>query len=210
MAGFRTHITVSGGLGVAYGAVAVQPLGFTTEAGVLAALLTGVGGMLPDVDSDNSVPIREMSHLASVFVPMMMLPRLIQVGLTRETILATLLVAAITVRFVMMYVFRRLTVHRGMFHSIPAMLIAGLAVYLAYGGPDRPLRWLLAGSVMLGFLSHLVLDEVYAVDWQGLTPRLKPSAGSALKLYSRSRLATATCYALLGSLLYLTLLDHLS
>jgi membrane-bound metal-dependent hydrolase YbcI (DUF457 family) len=207
VAGFRTHIAVSSGLGVVYGAVAVQPLGFSSEAGLLAALLTGVGGMLPDIDSDTGVPMREMSHLTSVIVPLMLLPRLVQLGLTRETLLAVLLIAYVSVRFFMTYIFRRLTVHRGMFHSIPAMLIAGLAVYLAYGGPDRPLRWLLATGVMLGFLSHLILDEIFAVDWRGLVPRLKPSAGSALKLYSRSHFATAFCYLLLGGLIYLTLLD---
>mgnify|MGYP003349131601 CR=1 FL=1 len=54
MAGFRTHITVSGVLGVAYGGIAVQPVGFSTEAGVLAAGVTAVGGMLPDL-----VPLSE-------------------------------------------------------------------------------------------------------------------------------------------------------
>lgn len=209
MAGFRTHLAVSSGLGVVYGAAAVQPLGFTTEAGVLAALLTGVGGLLPDLDSDTGVPMREMTYLASVFVPLMVLPRLVHAGWSREAILASLLIGSVAVRFFMLYVFRRLTVHRGMFHSVPAMLVAGLGVYLAYGGPDRLLRWLLAGGVMLGFLSHLLLDELYSVDWRGLVPRLKPSAGSALKFYSRSIYATAFCYALLGALVYLTLLDHI-
>jgi len=208
VAGFRTHIAVSSGLGVAYGAVAVEPLGFPTEAGVLAAVFTGVGGMLPDVDSDTGVPMREMSHLASVVIPLMLLPRLVQLELTRETLLAVLLISYVSLRFFMLFIFRRLTVHRGMFHSIPAILVAGLAVYLAYGGPNRPLRWLLAVGVMLGFLSHLLLDEWFAVDWRGLVPRLKPSAGSALKLYSRSHRATAFCYLLLGGLIYLTLLDH--
>jgi hypothetical protein len=188
--------------------VAVQPLGFTPEAGVLAAVLTGIGGLLPDLDSDTGVPMREMTALATVFVPLMMLPRLVHLELSREAILATLLLASIAVRLWMLYIFRRLTVHRGMFHSWPAVLIAGLAVYLAYGGPDRSLRWLLAGGVMLGYWSHLLLDEIYAVDWRGWTPRLKPSAGSALKWYSRSAYATAACYALLGGLLYWVVRDY--
>ena len=87
------------------------------------------------------------------------------------------------------------------------MLIAGLCVYLAYHSPDRGIRVMLACWVMLGFLSHLVLDEVYSVDWRGVKPKLKASAGSALKLGSTSLVATATCYSLLGGLLYLAYLD---
>jgi hypothetical protein len=67
---------------------------------------------------------------------------------------------------------------------------------------------LLAGGVMLGFLSHLVLDEIYSVGWDGLKPKLKSSAGSAIKFLSSSIPATATCYVLLGGLLYLAYLDY--
>ena len=94
-----------------------------------------------------------------------------------------------------------------MYHSIPAMLIAGLCVYLAYHSPNRNIRLLLGCGVMLGFLSHLVLDEIYSVDWQGLKPKLKSSAGSAVKFFSPSLPATAFCYLLLGGLLYLAYLD---
>ena len=76
------------------------------------------------------------------------------------------------IRYGISELFKRYTVHRGMFHSIPAMLIAGLAVFLmtrtANKEPELLLeRLYLAGAVMLGFLSHLVLDEIYAVDFMG-------------------------------------------
>jgi membrane-bound metal-dependent hydrolase YbcI (DUF457 family) len=208
MAGFRTHITVSGALGIAYGGAAVQPLGFSTEAGVLAAGVTAVGGMLPDLDSDSGVPVREMFGLAAAVVPLMLVPRLLHAGVSREGILATLLFGYIAIRYVASFLFKRLSVHRGMYHSLPAMLVAGLSVYLAYGGPDQKIRFLLAVGVMLGFLSHLILDEVYSVDWRGVVPKLKSSAGSALKIGSRSLFATGTCYLLLGGLLYLAYLDY--
>lgn len=209
MAGFRTHITVSGALGVVYGGLAVQPVGFSTEAGILAAGLTTVGGMLPDLDSDSGVPIREMFGLAAAVVPLMLVPRLIHMDVSREGILATLLFGYVIIRYGVANVFRRLSVHRGMYHSLPAMVIAGLCVYLAYHSPDRSIRLMLAGGVMLGFLSHLVLDEVYSVDWRGVRPKLKSSAGSAVKFMSSSAIATATCYAVLGGLGYLAYQDYL-
>src|SRR5262245_1415668 len=209
MAGFRMHITVSGALGVVYGGVAVQPLGFSTEAGILAAGLTTVGGMLPDLDSDSGVPIREMFGLAAAVVPLMLVPRLMHMDVSREGILATLLFGYVIIRYGVADVFRRLSVHRGMYHSLPAMVIAGLCVYLAYHSPDRSIRLMLAGGVMLGFLSHLVLDEVYSVDWRGVRPKLKSSAGSAVKFMSPSVIATAVCYALLGGLGYLAYQDYI-
>lgn len=208
MAGFRTHITVSGALGFVYGGCAVQPLGFTTEAGVLAAGVTAVGGMLPDLDSDSGVPIREMFSLAAVVLPLMFVRRMIHAGVSPEGILASLLFGYLFVRYVLANVFKELTVHRGMFHSVPAMLIAGLCVYLAYHSPDRGIRVLLACGVMAGFLSHLVLDEIYSVDWRGVRPKLKSSAGTALKLASPSLPATAVCYLILGGLAYLAYLDY--
>lgn len=207
MADFRTHITVSGILGVAVGAAAVQPFGFPVETAVLAAALTAVGGMLPDLDSDSGVPVRELFALAAVMLPLVMIPRLVQMGLTREGVLACLLFGYVIVRYWLRAVFKRVTVHRGMFHSIPAMLIAGLMVYLGYHSDHRPTRLLFGFGVMAGFLSHLVLDELYSVDLRGLRLRLNKFAGSAVKLFSPSMPGTATCYAVLGALLYLTYLD---
>lgn len=207
MAGFRTHVTVSGVLGIVYGGVAVQPLGYSTEAGLLAAAITGVGGMLPDLDSDYGVPIREMFSLAAVVLPLMLIHRLRHAGLSPEGLLAVLLFGYIVIRYGAAQILRRLSVHRGMFHSIPAMFIAGLCVYLAYFSDDRSLRVLFGCGVMIGFLSHLILDEVYSVDWRGMKPRLKSSAGTAFKFGSSSVPATATCYLILGGLLYLLYLD---
>src|SRR5262249_11147762 len=99
--------------------------------------------------------------------------------------------------------FKRITVHRGMFHSVPAMVIAGLLIYLGDHRADPRVRLFLAGGVMLGFLSHLVLDEIYSVDLLGRKMiRLNRYAGTAVKFYSPSWIATLTCYTLLASLAY--------
>ncbi|MDB5305827.1 MAG: hypothetical protein JWO38_29 [Gemmataceae bacterium] len=208
MAGFRTHITVSGALGVMYGGAAVQPLGFSTEAAVLAAGLTTVGGMLPDLDSQSGVPVREMFGLAAIVGPLTLVPRLSHMGVSQESILATLLFGYVIIRYGLSRMFKRLTVHRGMFHSVPAMLIAGLVVYLGYHSPDRRLRVLFGGGVMVGFLSHLLLDELYSVDLRGMKVKLNKFAGTAVKFVSPSLPATAICYAILGGLMYLAYLDY--
>lgn len=212
MAGFRTHITVSAACGVGYGAAAVNPLGFAPEAGFLAASVTAVGGMLPDLDSDSGVPVRELSGLAAAVVPLLLVPRMIAANYSQESRLATLIVLYVVIRYGLAWVVRRASVHRGMFHSIPAMVIAGLIVYLEYESPNLGLRLLLAGGVMVGFLSHLVLDELYSVDFNGVRLRLNKFAGSAVKFASPSWLATSFCYGLLcglGVLAYLDWARHL-
>jgi hypothetical protein len=209
VAGFRTHITVSTALGVVYGGAAVQPFGFPTDAALLAAGLTGVGGMLPDLDSGPGVPVREMFGLAAAVVPLLLVPRMVHSGMTHESILAAVFFGYVFIRYIVSAVFKKLTVHRGMYHSLPAMLISGLVVYLSYHSPDRNVRLLLAGGVMLGFLSHLVLDEIYSVDFRGARIKLKSSAGSAVKFASSSTFANAICYALLGALLWLAYKDYL-
>jgi membrane-bound metal-dependent hydrolase YbcI (DUF457 family) len=200
MAGFRTHITVSSITGIVYGGVAVQPLGFSTELGFLAAGLTAVGGMLPDLDSDSGVPVRELSGLSAAVIPLLLMPRLIAEGVSQEGMLTFFGFMYLFIRYGASKIFRKLTVHRGMWHSIPAMVIAGLVIYLEYHSPDRSARLLLATGVMLGFLSHLILDEIYSVDFNGVRLKLKSSAGSAVKFFSPSWFANCTCYGILGGL----------
>lgn len=208
MAGFRTHITVSATCGVVYGGFVMRPLGYEAETAILAAALTAVGGMLPDLDSDNSVPVREMFGLASAVVPVLLIPWFVQFGLKPEGVLAAMLVCYVAIRYGVSRIFKHLSVHRGMYHSIPAMLIAGLVVYLGYHSPNYQHRVLFAVGTMIGFLSHLVLDEIYSVNFQGVRVKLKSSAGSAVKLVSPSWVGTAICYAILGGLIYLAYKDY--
>jgi hypothetical protein len=101
----------------------------------------------------------------------------------------------------------KLSVHRGMFHSVPALLIATLLTFLFYKNHDIHVRMLMAGGVAIGFLSHLILDEIYSVQWTGARIKLAKSAGSALKWFGHSVTANAFCWASVMFLGYLTLHD---
>jgi membrane-bound metal-dependent hydrolase YbcI (DUF457 family) len=153
------------------------------------------------------VPVRELFGLAAAAVAFLAQRPLEQNGLALEQRLAVAGGLYLFVRYGLRALFTRLTVHRGMFHSIPALLIAGLVFYLGYHSDQPRLRLFLAGGVMLGFLSHLVLDEIYSVDFMGLRLHLNKYAGSALKLTSKSLPATLATYLLLGLLAYLAWLD---
>jgi hypothetical protein len=208
MASYKGHLMFSTALGAAYGGAGFLVLGHGWGAAALAGGLTAVGGLLPDLDSDSGVPVREMFGLAAAFAPFLLYRRLAaDQRLSPEEIIVVLAALYLFIRYGLAALFKRLTVHRGMYHSIPAMLIAGLAVFLLYGSPSLKLRLYLAGGVMVGFLSHLVLDELYSVDFLGYKVRLNKYAGSALKFFSPSAGATLTTYVLLTLLGYLAYLD---
>jgi hypothetical protein len=201
MASFRGHLATSAALGVVYGGAGFWYGGQELGAAVVATGLTAVGGLLPDLDSDHSVPNRTLFRLASAAAVGLAIRHVLT---TEQSVLqSVILIAAafVLVRYVLAAVFRRCTVHRGMFHSIPAMAISGLGVFLLYHEQEPMVRLFAAGAIMVGFLSHLVLDELCAVDFRGA--RLRKPFGTALKLTSPSWVATAFCY---GILLWLALL----
>jgi hypothetical protein len=207
MASYRGHLAFSAALGAAYGSLATWEYGLDWGPALLAAGLTTLGGLLPDLDSDSGVPVRELFGIAAAVTPFLLYQHLRDSGLTTEQTLVALGGVYLLIRYGVSRVFKRWTVHRGMFHSIPALLIAGLAFYLGYHSSSPRLRLFLAGGVMLGFLSHLVLDEIYSVDFMGTHLHLNKYAGSAVKLASRSWPATLATYLLLALLAGLAWLD---
>ena len=73
MAGFKTHISVSGMIGIGYGAAGLLLWEMQPATCVLAGGLCCVSGMLPDLDSDSGIPLRESLSLGAAVVPMMMI-----------------------------------------------------------------------------------------------------------------------------------------
>src|SRR5947208_3059853 len=111
MANFKGHISTSTALGVAVGAVGFWYLHCDWGTALLAAGLTAVGGMLPDLDSDSGIPVRELFGVAGLLVPLLLLGRLRQFHLTPEQTLVILAAVYLIVRFGVSEVFRRITVH---------------------------------------------------------------------------------------------------
>jgi hypothetical protein len=205
MASYRGHLTFSTALGLAYGGAAAWYCGFDWWSAALGAGLTAISGLLPDLDSDSGKPVRWLFGVAAVVVPLLLLRKLLALNWPLGQLLAVLGGLYLFIHYALAELFKRITVHRGMFHSLPAMLIAGVAVFLLYHDPRLVVRYYLAAGVMLGFLSHLVLDELCSVNLVGVKLRLNKFAGSALKLKSPSLSATLATYLLLGGLLYLAL-----
>ncbi len=52
-----------------------------------------------------------------------------------------------------------------------------------------------SGAAILGFMSHLALDELYSVEWRGGRWQVKSSFGTAIKFWSKSWLGNLSTYA---------------
>ena len=197
MAGFRTHISTSALLGVGYGAVGHSVYGMPLSSSVLSAGLCTVAGILPDVDSDYGHSLREVMAFLAAVVPMLLWHRVADVGYPHETLVLMGALVYLLIRFGLTNVIRRFTVHRGMWHSIPSALIAGLVTYCLCDGPDRRLHLFKSAAVVAGFIWHLILDEVYAVDTSGFQPRVKRSFGTAIKVFGNKPMPNVFVYGLL-------------
>jgi len=201
MAAFREHIIFSSLLGGGYAAL-LNGAGIEPTHAVLAGAVCGVSGMLPDLDSASGRPIRELFGLTAVVVPLLLFQRLHDSGLTSEQTILAVAGLYVAIRFGAAWLFRHFTVHRGMFHSIPAALIVADIALLAHDCPGRPGNLALAGGALLGFVSHLLLDDIYGLKHLGASLHGNRAPERGLKFTSRSRPATLVAYLLLGLTTY--------
>jgi len=207
MAGYREHISVSGLLGIAYAFASVFVFAYTPVQAAIAAVLTWIAGMLPDLDSESGRPVRELSNVTSALAPLLLLQHTHAMGMSDDRAMLFCLFGYGAVRYGGAALLARLTVHRGMFHSIPALLIASEFTFLAYRSEEVRVRLLMAVGVGIGFLSHLVLDEMYSVQWDGLRVKLSRSAGSALKFFGTRAIPNGFALGLLVFLTYASLVE---
>jgi len=105
-------------------------------------------------------------------------------NLNQEQVVLACASIYVGIRFGIGKIFRKYTVHRGMWHSIPAAINVGLICFLITTFQDFGPRIFKASAITIGFLSHLILDEIWSVK----SFRVKRSAGTAFKLFTRKRM----------------------
>jgi len=208
MADFKTHIAVSTAAGVGYGAVAYAWYDVPAPACLLAGGLCSVSGMLPDIDSGPGIPLRESLAFAAAVISTMLVDRFQGFGWSMESIILAGALVYLFVRFAVAELLKRYTVHRGMFHSIPAAVVFGEIAYLLTTG-DLPLRLYKAGAVVAGYAIHLVLDEMYSVEYVRGRMQLKRSFGTAIKFFDRHKFwPNVSTYAKLALFTFLAFQDQ--
>ncbi len=191
MANFNTHLAVAA---VGSGLCATVALaGHAAPHNYLLTLtLAGaIGGILPDIDLDKAVPSRMLFSALGVVTAFIAL-----FSFKSQYSIAELwivwLAGYLAVRYGVHTLFFERTRHRGIFHSLLAgaffMGLTALIFDKIFGEPPA-LAWLTGLFVLIGFIIHLVLDEIYSVDIEGAT--IKKSFGTALKLFDHHSLASS-------------------
>ncbi len=212
MALFREHISV-GALTGALGVTVLYFYALVTDPLLLALLfiVTVASSFLPDLDSDSGVPFYTVFGLFTLGCTSAALYWALShnpgnwyaiVGIPAATLLV--------VWFVVGEVFKNFTRHRGIMHSIPAMLIVGLLGFLAaqHLSQGEEMSMWFALAAMLGFATHLVLDEIHSeVNFDGIPFAAKKSLGTALKLFSGSTMVNLCTYLVLVVLLYVAFIQ---
>jgi membrane-bound metal-dependent hydrolase YbcI (DUF457 family) len=203
MANFPTHIAIGTVVSGALATVTVAADMVAPE-NVVAVTLAGVlGSVLPDIDLKDSRPSRAMFAGLAVFFSFAVL-----FGLERKYSIVEMLVlwmgTLVAVRYVAHAIFHRISFHRGIWHSILAGCFCAFVTALIYKqllGRHEGVAWLAAGFLFIGYLTHLILDEIYSVDV--MDTRIKASFGTALKIIdprhpgASSAMAIATVLAFL-------------
>jgi hypothetical protein len=205
MANFPTHIVVGT---IVAGTLATLTLAADVIApeNLVAVTLAGsLGSVLPDIDLKDSRPSRALFAGLAVFFSFALLfhfaPRL-----SIAEMWALWLGSLLFVRYGLHTAFHRLAVHRGVWHTWIAGLASAFAcVIMFYYVFERPdgVAWLAGGFLFIGFLTHLILDEIYSVDVLG--NHIKRSFGTAFKPFDyRNPIGSAVMAAAAVALLFLT------
>lgn len=194
MANFATHVSVAGmfAAGLAGATLATGRLDGWEALGLMMFLVAGT--LLPDIDVDGGRPQRALFGVLSLIAATAViavlpatydhkitwLPQLEPVGCE---VFALALLAWFVVRYPLAMIFQRLTRHRGLCHSLVVGLCWSLGwVYVGLQclTTDVLVIWLQGVAIFLGFVIHLVLDELFSVDFNNA--RVRRSFGSALKI----------------------------
>jgi len=174
--------------------------------------LGAIGGLLPDIDSDNSTSLDMIFNLFALSAVLFVL-NFITTDLFSQISFIELIIIPFIVYCMMRYlirpIFEKITVHRGSCHSLFFLLFAALlTTQITWQLNDQEtlqstiFAWLTGGFIFLGGLVHLLLDEIYSVDLSNI--RIKRSFGTALKLADfNNKLLTLTTVIAIAGLVYI-------
>lgn len=205
MASFNTHISSGVVLGAAAATFIVSKDILPQPGPFLIATAVAVGSIMPDLDSDTSVPFHIVSSLLALIIGSLTYVYFKNIMSDNGEIIFRVIIAVLAVKFVVSPIIKKLTKHRGIWHSIPAAVIMTLGSFLALQVVDLDMRFRFYIAIALGagYLSHLALDEGaslfrfrFLIFWSP-----KQSLGSALKLAVESKMITIIAYMLIAILL---------
>ncbi len=202
MANFPTHINIAAAVS-GIGAIELYHLElFDANTAFLSFIVGTIGGILPDIDHSIAIPIKIMKYIFSNLLAFITVMRFID--LYPIYFMPLFWGAGFLTAFLLFFIFNKITTHRGMFHSIPAAVVfmfLGVLFFKYYVGFNIVKSYYLGIFIFLGYITHLILDEIFSVDLAGA--RLKKSFGTALKLWNSDTKSSVAVYVVAFLLFYL-------
>ena len=169
-------------------------------------IATVVGAFLPDLDSDTSAPLKILlvifSVLGSAVAGWIVFNQEDSSWLRLGGISAF---SGLFIYYGIGGIFKKLTNHRGIFHSIPAVVLSAMLTLTLLNQIelDVNIKIIISLGVGLGYLCHLILDELNsAVNLGGIPFIPNKSIGTAVKLYSKNWKISLGVYGITGWLIF--------
>ena len=169
-------------------------------------IATVVGAFLPDLDSDTSAPLKILlvifSVLGSAVAGWIVFNQEDSSWLRLGGMSAF---SGLFIYYGIGGIFKKLTNHRGIFHSIPAVVLSAMLTLTLLNQIelDVNIKIIISLGVGLGYLCHLILDELNsAVNLGGIPFIPNKSIGTAVKLYSKNWKISLGVYGITGWLLF--------
>jgi hypothetical protein len=177
---------------------------FTPSQIAILWIVGTLGGLGPDVDSDSSITLKSLFSGLGILTSFSIL--FIFKSLPLLHLWSLMLSGFILVRYISINLFVKFTSHRGSMHSVLAAVLMGLlSVYISINAfkLSNDFSWAIGISVFTGYMTHLVLDEMFAVNLAGA--EFKKSFGTALKLFSLKKIYITLTYFAISGFLFTTL-----
>lgn len=208
VAEFKTHLTVSSFCSSAAATFLLAASLATPDEVLLFFVMGVVGGLLPDIDSDSSLPVRLLfTFIATVISFLIMFNQ--GADNSAAELFTIWLVSFFVVNFLFFSMFTRITVHRGIIHSVPASFVfwfSSTLILYHFFSFSRQTVWMAGFFVFAGFLIHLLLDELVSLDLFGNGP--KRSSGTAFKFANPRDLKSTVAVYGLAALLFAATPDY--
>jgi len=195
VANFSTHVNVASLSGAVLSSLLAINTHLDNKTIFFCFIGTIIGGILPDIDHNRSTPLKIMHFIFANLISFLVIYKYFNKLKILEMVFIWIAINLIV--GIIFFIFKKFTKHRGMIHSIPmAFLVWFLSSFILYNLNFDVFRSYLIGMfVFIGFIIHLLLDEIYSVDLTGR--KIKKSFGSALKLCSKNKKVTFLIYSLL-------------
>jgi membrane-bound metal-dependent hydrolase YbcI (DUF457 family) len=203
MANFKTHRQGAVMVGI-ISSIASYTLGMVNPSEALFVFAAGFSGALaPDLDHDASIPLRFVFRTLAILVPIIAIQKHPELHNSVEEAIGYFVLIALGILFPVRWIFGKFTVHRGIFHSVPAIFIYGALLFLLCGRQrhDIPFQKSMAIASSLGYFAHLLLDEYSSLNFDGHRFKPKRSLGTALDFFKPNKRVTLLAYLILTGLL---------